>query len=231
MENEQSTVAEKQKSFSWFKLFFVVCGAMIVSGAILLGVAFFFLFPREFKPVHLNPGEEKILQRKLNNFEGGHRIQDSPKKGTSNLAATDDLKPAPYSEVGARREIVFSEREVNSLLAKNTELAKKLAIDFSEDLASAKLILPVDPDFPVLGGKTIKASAGVELSFRSGRPLVILRGISIWGVPIPNAWLGNLKNVDLIERFGHNPGFWKGFAAGIKEIKVTDGRLLIILKE
>jgi len=106
-----------------------------------------------------------------------------------------------------------------------------LVIDFSEDLASARLILPVDPDFPVLGGKTIKASAGVELSFRSGRPLVILRGISIWGVPIPNAWLGNLKNVDLIEKFGHNPGFWKGFSAGIKEIKVTDGHLLIILNE
>lgn len=231
MENEQSAVAKKQKSFSWFKLFFVVCGAVIVGGTVLLGVALFFLFPREFKPVHLSTGEEKILQRKLNNFESGYRKQDSPKRGASNLVTTGDLKPEPYSEVGARRKIVFSEREVNSLLAKNTELAKKLAIDFSEDLASARLILPVDPDFPVLGGKTIKASAGVELSFRSGRPLVILRGISIWGVPIPNAWLGSLKNVDLIEKFGHKPGFWKGFAAGVKEIKVTDGRLLIILKE
>jgi hypothetical protein len=28
------------------------------------------------------------------------------------------------------------------------------------------------------------------------------------GVPIPNAWLGNLKNVELAQEFSGNDGFW-----------------------
>jgi hypothetical protein len=58
-------------------------------------------------------------------------------------------------------------------------------------------------------GRTLRVNAGVELCFANGRPLVKLKGVSLMGVPIPNAWLGNLKNVDLINEFGANPGFWQ----------------------
>ncbi len=106
-----------------------------------------------------------------------------------------------------------------------------MAIDLSDDLASALLLLPMDPEFPVVGGKTLKISAGVELSYKNGKPTVILRGVSLWGVPIPNAWLGNLKNVDLISEFGNDRGFWKSFADGVEYIEVKDGKLHIKLKE
>ena len=59
----------------------------------------------------------------------------------------------------------------------------------------------------------------------------MLKGVSVFGVPIPNAWLGNLKNVDLVAEFGGNQGFWKTFADGVETIQVTDGQLLINLKE
>ena len=81
------------------------------------------------------------------------------------------------------------------------------------------------------GGRTLRVNAGVELSFANGRPLVKLKGVSLMGVPIPNAWLGNLKNVDLVNEFGANPGFWQSFAAGVDYIQVEDGRLLVRLKE
>jgi hypothetical protein len=127
--------------------------------------------------------------------------------------------------------VVFTERELNALLAKNTDLAEKLAIDLSDDLASARIILPLDPDLPVLGGKTLKVSAGLELRYENARPVVMLRGISLWGVPLPNAWIGGIKNVDLVKEFGGESGFWKAFADGIEYIKVEDGRLTVQLKE
>ena len=141
------------------------------------------------------------------------------------------LEPERYSEAGARREIAFSEREVNAFLAKNTDLAQKLAIDLSADLVSARLLIPLDPDFPMLGGKTLRVSAGVELAYKDGRPIVMLKGVSVMGVPIPNAWLGNLKNIDLVREFGGDKGFWKAFADGVESIHVEDGRLAIKLKE
>ena len=74
-------------------------------------------------------------------------------------------------------------------------------------------------------------NAGIELAYRDERPVVKLRGVSIMGVPVPNAWLGNLKNVDLVEQFGAGPGFWNSFAAGVDLIEVADGQLHIKLKE
>ena len=117
------------------------------------------------------------------------------------------------------------------MLARNTDLAAKLAIDLSEDLASARLRLPLDEDLPFFGGKILKVSAGLEMSYRGQRPVVVLRGVSLWGVPIPNAWLGNMKNVDLVQEFGDHEGFWKSFADGIDEIKISDGQVRVRLKE
>jgi hypothetical protein len=127
--------------------------------------------------------------------------------------------------------VSFSERELNAMLAKNTDLAQRLAIDLSDDLVSAKLLVPLEEDFPMLGGKTLRVNAGVELAYQGSRPIVVLKGVSIMGVPIPNAWLGNLKNVDLVREFGADQGFWKSFADGVEYIQVEDGRLLVKLKE
>jgi hypothetical protein len=51
------------------------------------------------------------------------------------------------------------------------------------------------------------------------------------GVPIPNAWLGNLKNVDLVNEFGADRGFWKSFSEGVDNIRVEEGQMKIKLRE
>jgi hypothetical protein len=48
---------------------------------------------------------------------------------------------------------------------------------------------------------------------------------------LPNAWLGGVKNIDLIKEFGTDQGFWKSFADGVETIGVVDGFLKIQLKE
>ena len=116
-------------------------------------------------------------------------------------------------------------------MAKNTDLAKKLAFDLSENLISAKLLLPVDEDFPVLGGKILRLRSGMEFRYNKGKPVVILKGITFMGVPIPNAWMGGIKNIDLVEKFGTEKGFWKTFSDGVEDIKVEEGFLKVKLKE
>ena len=80
----------------------------------------------------------------------------------------------------------------------------------------------------------------LRLSFpdRAHKPLFgtaprneVLKGVSLMGVPIPGAWLGGLKNVDLVQEFGDAQGFWKGFADGVEDIRVEEGALRIRLKE
>lgn len=69
------------------------------------------------------------------------------------------------------------------------------------------------------------------LSLSNGKPIAILKGVSVWGVPLPNAWLGNMKNTNLIEEFGQAGGFWQAINDGVESIEVKEGTLRIKLKE
>jgi hypothetical protein len=199
-------------------------GIVVITVLITLGLGYWavtsWLFPSEFKPVILNSQQQQSLDRKVQQLGIDTASQSQ-----------QPLQPERYSEAGASREIEFSERELNALLARNTDLASKLAIDLSDNLISAKLLVNIDPDFPVFGGKTLKVTGGMELRLGSGRPSAILKGISVWGVPLPNAWLGNLKDIDLLQEFGQSGGFWQIINDGVEQVEVNDGRLLIRLKE
>ncbi len=216
---------------SWQVLIFI-----LIVIALSVGITVWIMhsvFPSSFEPVVLNASEQQVLDEKLQRFELFQSQADRRASRSRPFSSTaeDALAPEAYSEVGASREIRLSEKELNSLLAKNTDLATRLAIDLSDNLASAKLLVHLDEDFPLLGGNTVKLTAGAELAYATGKPIVKLRGVSVWGVPIPNAWLGGIKNVDLIQEFGQEPGFWKAFADGVEAIEVKQGHLLIQLKE
>jgi len=214
----------RPKGRSLIRTLLLVIGVAVMTSVATVWLTTVYLFPKSFEPVTLNHQEQAVLDAKLESLN----VQLRTKPATGER--TGVLKPERYVEEGASREVSFSEREINALIATNTDLASKVAIDLSPDLISAKVIVPIDPDTPVLGGKTLRITAGLELRYRSGRPVVVIKGVSLWGVPVPNAWLGNLKNVDLVHEYG-DEGFWKAFAAGIDNISVGEGRLTIKLKQ
>lgn len=231
METEASTGSEHGRRTSGFRIFLIVLVTVLVTVGITLGIVKYYLFPSEFKPVQLSAAEEQVLDAKLNRLDT-LQTTSFPRSGDKTAPGNSGvLKPEPYSEAGANRTITLSERELNALLARNTDLARKLAIDLSDKLVSAKLLLPIDEDFPFMGGRILKVRAGLELAYREQKPIVILKGVSVMGVPIPNAWLGGLKNIDLVEQYGTEEGFWKAFADGVEDIRISEGNLNIELKE
>jgi hypothetical protein len=224
MTNDISSGLQPQRPSSGLRTALIVLVTVLVTVGATLWVVKIYLFPSEFSPVHLSAREERALNDKLERLD---TLGRSPGRRDDSGV----LVPERYTETGADRTITLSERELNALLAKNTDLARKLAIDLSDNLVSAKLLVPVDEDFPIMGGKILKVRAGLELAYRNNKPVVILKGISLMGVPIPNAWLGGLKNIDLVAEYGEDAGFWKSFAAGVNNISVSEGKLRIELKE
>jgi hypothetical protein len=170
--------------------------------------------------VVLNQQQQQTLDKKLQQLGG-----------SAGLSSSQPLAPEAYNEADAPREIEFSEKELNALLATNTDFADKLAIDLSDNLVSAKLLVDVDPDFPILGGQTIKVTSGMEMGLADGKLRAVLKGISIWGVPLPNAWLGNLKDIDFVKQYGQSGGLWQTFTDGVEEVVIQDGKLLFKFKE
>ena len=231
MDNDTTVITAKTRR-SGLQILLIVLVTVIVTAALTFWIVRSYIFPAEFKPVQLSASEEQVLAQKL------ERIDQIQARGAASRAGqhtggntADVLEPEPYSEKGASRSVSLTERELNGMLAKNTDLARKLAIDLSEDLMSAKLLIPVDEDFPIMGGKIIKVRAGMELAYRDNRAVVILKGVSVMGVPIPNAWLGGMKNIDLVQYYGSETGFWKAFADGVENIRIEDGNITLLLKE
>jgi len=241
--NDFDKAMDRKEHLGCLKVFGIILVTIILTVLVTLWVAKAYIFPSDFKPVALTDKEEVELSAKLDRLDRisgtdiARRMGPSGEAGKvdSGKAEQDDsgvpLKPTPYSEEGAERKISFTQRELNALIAKNTDLANRLAIDLSENLVSARLLVPVDPDFPVLGGKTIRVHVGLALAYENNRPVVALKGVKLMGVPIPNAWLGGIKNIDLVSEFGTDEGFWKTFADGVESIKVEKGRLGIQFKE
>jgi hypothetical protein len=238
METETITEQPGKRRLGGWHIFFIILATILVTAAATFWAVRTWIFPSEFSPVELSAREEQVLTEKLerlDNLQAG-RTRGSAKamkrsREVAGAQAAEALEPEAYSEAGADRSISLTERELNALLARNTDLARKFAIDLSENLMSAKLLVHVDPDFPILGGQIIKVRAGMELAYRNERPVAILKGVSIMGVPVPSAWLGGMKNIDLVEHYGSESGFWKAFADGVDNIRIRDGYMTMVLKE
>jgi hypothetical protein len=197
---------QEKAPFNWLKILGIVIFASVISTLVAVGVVYLYLFPGDFKPVALSVSEEQALESKLDQL-GSMQRSRVLHQDREQINGREDLQPERYNETDANREIILTERE------------------------RAKLLIPLDEEFPILGGKTLKVTAGLELAYKNEKPIVALRGISLWGVPIPNAWLGNIKHVDLVQEFGDQKGFWAAFADGVEEMEVSEGHLRVKLKE
>ena len=226
----------RQNRFGCLHILLFMLATVIVSAGVTIWAVRTYVFPAEFEPVALNAADARRLDTKLEKIDAAMDSYSNPVGSEKVWAAAEagsapPLEPEPYNEKDASREISLTETELNALLAKNTDLAKRLAVDLSDNLVSAQLLVPMDEDFPILGGQNLRVKAGLELRYAVGKPVVVLKGITIMGVSVPNAWLGEIKNIDLVKEFGAQEGFWKSFAAGIEDIQVKEGNLRIRLKE
>jgi hypothetical protein len=219
-----------KKGIRGIHILWIVLVTILLTAAVTFLIVRAYIYPKDFEPVELNAAEQQTLNAKLKTL-GYEPEQEMPVQVDSNETDQQWLRPEAYSEAGGKREVAFSERELNAMIANNSDLAKKLAFDMSDNLLSSRLLIHVDPDFPLLGGKTLRVAAGVEMAFRNSKPVVVLKGVSVMGIPVPNAWLGGLKNIDLINEFGDQQGFWAGFSDGVEEINIKEGKLRVKLKE
>ena len=192
----------------------IVAGALlliVVTIGVTLWVARTWLFPAPFEPVRL----------------GAPLALPGSRPGTE---ADDGVaRPEAYREDPAARTVRLSQRELNALLARDSDLAQRVALHLGRDTVSANVIVPIPADFPIMAGRNLRFTSGLGLRHEQGRAVVVLEGISVMGVPLPSAWLGGLKGKDLVAWYGGQDGFWRQFAAGIEQLRVEDGQLTVRL--
>ena len=231
MNADTKKTAVSQRKFSGKQVILFVGLAVV---ATTLGVVWWmnqYVYATMFQPTRLGESEQQVLNAKM-----AHLLQMAdaasssvPQPSPSTLDAS--LEPVPYAETDGNREIQLTEREVNALLATDSYMARHVAVDMADDLVSVQLVVPINHEMPLVGGKMLKLNFGLELGYANGKPVVAMRGISLGGIPLPSAWWGDIKNTNLVEVFGGSGGFWDQFSKGIKDMRIQDGQLYVMLKE
>lgn len=84
---------------------------------------------------------------------------------------------------------------------------------------------------PLVGGRTLRLTSGLAVGVAEGQLSLAVRGISLGGIPLPGAWWGDIKNRDLVATFGEDGGFWDAVSRGVSSVEVTDGELILELRE
>jgi hypothetical protein len=178
---------------------------LFVALVVMVGGAYLW-YNRPITPVELSQQETKVLEEKVGSLEAS---------------------PAEPEYVPGSKEIVITERELNGLLNKNTNLGDKLKFTLATDEIHARIETDMDEDLPVLGGKKLKAKARFLVKSVEGKPSLVLDDLSVWGASLPNDWLGGMKGKDLLtEIFGDSGGL-----SGIKELRIERGQLVIVLED
>lgn len=189
------------KRVPWLRI--ILIGLLVL---LLVLVGLWWWHNRPIQPVVLTPQEKQIVAEKVESIQ----------------------KPAePKYEKGGK-EIVLTERELNGLLNENTSLGKTLSFELATNAVHARVETDLDKDLPFIGGKHLKARARFLVKGETGKPAFVLDDLTVWGVSLPNDWLGGMKGHDLL---GEVLGMKDGHIAGVEEFKVEPGQLLIRLKE
>lgn len=204
----------------------VVLALVLVLGLAGGGWYWYYFHAKAFSPVELSKTEQQVVDGKLE-IAGG----DAVFAGDGVAEANDN--PIILREED-RRTIVFTEREINGVLHHNTDLAEKLYIDLKQDALVAKVIYPFEEETPIVGGKTLRLNVTMKMFLdEKGKLQFTLDDVSVGGVPLPNAWLFDMKDKNLIDLDDgpNGSGLLKRIADGIADFKVENGQIRIRLKE
>lgn len=170
------------------------------------------LYSQEPETVTLGEQEQQQLDQKLRVLSG----EDDPD--------AVPLAPEVYEETDEARILRFTERELNALIARDPGLAGRVALRLTPGQVSTRVRVDVPEDIPLLGGRVLNVRSGVRFETEGEQLSARLVGVSVAGVPLPDAWLGGLKDEDLLamEPFRH-------LRAGIEAIEVSEGELSLQL--
>ncbi|RPJ34846.1 MAG: hypothetical protein EHM17_04980 [Verrucomicrobiaceae bacterium] len=193
----ESSAPAPQKIPASARVFIVLAVLALVLGGL------WWWYNRPIRPVELSAQEKAVVEQKVEAIQ----------------------KPAEPGYEKGSKEIILTERELNGLLHQNTTLGDSLEFELVTNAIHARIEFDLDPGLPIVGGKRLKARARFLVSGDPGRAALILDDLTVWGVSLPNDWLGGIKGQDLL---GQALG---GGIGGVEEFKVERGKLLIRLAE
>lgn len=213
---------------SWGRILLVTLGILVL-GCVATAATTAWWVKRNFyaepiQPVHLTQSEQTMLEAKLHVLE----TSAAPATGSPNAPTLPEASPGEQE-----RTLLITAKEINAYLA-TQNLGENVRVDLGNDSISATVIAPVPADsgLPLVSGTTLRLSLALAARMDANKKLAVeVRDVRIGGVPIPNAWLGDIKGMNLAgEDLEKDPALQQ-FFKGIQDMKITPAGLRVVLAE
>ena len=144
------------------------------------------------------------------------------------LAEMEQVQEDPTYTPGDK-EIVLTEREINGLIHQNTPFGDQLKLELASNAVHARINADIPADSPIMAGKKLKGKARFFIKDAAGSPALILDDLTVWGISIPNAWLGDMKGQNMLGMI--LPGASGSGIAGVDDLQVKNRSLVIKLAD
>ncbi|SKB05460.1 hypothetical protein SAMN02745166_04277 [Prosthecobacter debontii] len=175
------------------------------------------IYASPITPVSLTASEQQTLEAKLQVLN----TSTAP-------AAQPEVSPGEQE-----RTLIITAREINAYLA-NQNLGDTVKVDLGQDNISATVLVPIPPDagVPLLSGTTLRLGLAINAMMDENKKVaLVVRDVRVGGMPLPNAWLGDIKGVNLAGNELEKDPALQRFLAGIQSLEITPTGLRIVLAE
>lgn len=207
------------------------CGALLLFLLLIFATVAITLWwsQRPIRPVVLSAKEKATVEEKIKEIEGGTiPLKADAPGGQAPVPSASGMPGADGSYVPGSKVLRLTEREVNGLLNLNTELGEKVRLEFTRDAINAYFAIPIPQDFPIGAGTIFRMRGRFRVSIGGeGKPYAVLEDITIFGLSLPQAWLGGIKGENLLgDALGGG-----SVVQGIKSLKVEPGALVLEVED
>jgi hypothetical protein len=173
------------------------------------------VYASPFTPVALSATEQSALDQKLEVLK---------QSGTAEAAPVDP-------EI-AKRTLTITDREINAFLEQQG-LGEQVKVSLQNGGGTATFLLPMSSDGVPGSGPTLRISVSLGAKMDQDKKFALsISDVSVGGVPLPNAWLGNMKGLNMLADapISDDPAV-KAFVAGIRDFSIRAGQLNVVLNE
>lgn len=206
---------------SWKSIILITLGVFVLGCGLAAATTAWWVkhnfYAGPIQPVSLTPQEQQTLDAKL------HILDTSASPNAQPEASPGEQE----------RTLVITTKEINAYLA-GQNLGETVKVNLDHGSISATMLVPIPPDagLPLLSGTTLRLGFAVNASMDANKKVALeVKDVRIGGMPMPNAWLGDIKGVNLAgEGLEKDPALQR-FLAGIQSLEITPQGLRVVLAE
>ena len=190
------------------------------------------LNPKPIEPTVLTAEEQEVFEEKIEIvMESQDEAETVEAPATEQGTQVLETEEVEEDEDFIRKPLILTERELNSIIGRNTDLADKVYVSLRRNRIQFKGNFPVPEDLPFMGGKTIRINVRSRLELVDGRLELRIENLALGGIPVPGAWIQDIKGKDLLSEAFADDDFVRALSEGVESLEVENGQIVLLLAE